>query len=317
MTTPATCTTAGVKTYTCTVCQATRTETIDALGHDFRDGEGEWKVTTPATCTTEGVETRYCHNNAEHTETRTISKLAHNFADGEWQTVTEATCTTEGTRVKKCKDCDALDTEHPETIPATGHAWGEWKETTAPKCEEVGEETRVCANDKTHVEHREVPATGHQHLTEGVNAKAPTANEPGYTGDTVCDDCGKVLENGTVIPATGSDDDSNAARELRVVVPSNTLRELLFTVSQKGGERTYTCKQDNATLTGTLETLQYLQSQGTDTIVFVTNGRVSRFAVADLLALCNEGDVFYLCHTADAEPTLLIIANDHTELLNK
>ena len=358
VTIPATCTTAGVKTYTCTVCQATRTETIDALGHDFRDGEGEWKVTTPATCTTEGVETRYCHNNAEHTETRTISKLAHNFADGEWQTVTEATCTTEGTRVKKCKDCDALDTEHPETIPATGHAWGEWKETTAPKCEEVGEETRVCANDKTHVEHREVPATGHQHLTEGVNAKAPTceepgytgdtvcddcgktvtegeeipakghtptvigkkdptANEPGYTGDTVCDDCGKVLENGTVIPATGSDDDSNAARELRVVVPSNTLRELRFTVSQKGGERTYTCKQDNATLTGTLETLQYLQSQGTDTIVFVTNGRVSRFAVADLLALCNEGDVFYLCHTADAEPTLLIIANDHTELLNK
>ena len=39
--------------------------------------------------------------------------------------------------------------------------------------------------------------------------------------------------------------------------------------------------------------------------------------VADLLALCDEGDVFYLCHTADAEPTLLIIANDHTELLNK
>ena len=148
-----------------------------------------------------------------------------------------------------------------------------------------------------------------------VGKKDPTETEPGYTGDTVCDTCGKVLESGTVLPATGSND-SNAACELHVVVPGSTQRELWFTVRQSGGERTYTCKQDNATLTGSLETLQYLQSQGADTIVFVTNGRVSRFAVADLLALCNEGDVFCLCHTADAEPTLLIIANDHTELLN-
>ena len=133
----------------------------------------------------------------------------------------------------------------------------------------------------------------------------------------MCADCGKLLEKGHEIPATGKKDAENAeAPELRVVVPGSTLRELWFTVRQSGGERTYTCKQDNAILTGSLETLQYLQSQGADTIVFVTNGRVSRFAVADLLALCNEGDVFYLCHTADAEPTLLIIANDHTELLN-
>lgn len=121
-----------------------------------------------------------------------------------------------------------------------------------------------------------------------------------------------------MIPATGKMDAENAETlELRVVVPGNTLQDLLFTVRQADGERTYTCKKADATLTGTLETLQYLQANGAETIVFVTNGRVSRFAVADLLALCDEGDVFYLCHTADAEPTLLIIANDHTELLNK
>ena len=229
VTTPATCTTAGVKTYTCTVCQATKTEKIAPTGHNW----GEWTTTKKATCTEKGEETRHCHNNPEHTETRDIAP--------------------------------------------TGH-------------------------EKTHV----------------VGKKDPTETEPGYTGDEVCDKCGDVVKKGEVIPATGKMDAENAETlELRVVVPGNTLQDLLFTVRQADGERTYTCKKADATLTGTLETLQYLQANGAETIVFVTNGRVSRFAVADLLALCDEGDVFYLCHTADAEPTLLIIANDHTELLNK
>lgn len=38
VTTAATCTKAGVKTYTCTLCQETKTETIAALGHNYVDG---------------------------------------------------------------------------------------------------------------------------------------------------------------------------------------------------------------------------------------------------------------------------------------
>lgn len=38
VTTAATCTTAGVKTYTCSKCQATKTETIKATGHNFVGG---------------------------------------------------------------------------------------------------------------------------------------------------------------------------------------------------------------------------------------------------------------------------------------
>lgn len=38
VTTAATCTKAGVKTYTCSLCQETKTETIAALGHDYVDG---------------------------------------------------------------------------------------------------------------------------------------------------------------------------------------------------------------------------------------------------------------------------------------
>ena len=64
-----------------------------------------------------------------------------------------------------------------------------------------------------------------------------------------------------------------------------------------------------------MSTLEYLQEEGADTIVFTTNQRTSRFAVADLLALVNEGDTFYLRHTGAEEPTLLVIESDHSEVL--
>ena len=45
--------------------------------------------------------------------------------------------------------------------------------------------------------------------TSKVGEKDPTCTQPGYTGDTVCDDCGETLEEGTVIPATGHQFDEN------------------------------------------------------------------------------------------------------------
>ena len=71
ITTPATCTAAGVKTYTCSGCNRTKTEAIEALKHDW----GEWSVTKPATTSATGVETRVCQRDASHTETRDIPKL--------------------------------------------------------------------------------------------------------------------------------------------------------------------------------------------------------------------------------------------------
>ncbi len=241
-----------------------------------------------------------------------LPATGHSWNEGE--VITPATCTTAGVKTYTCTVCQATKTEK---IAPTGHNWGEWTTTKKATCTEKGEETRHCHNNPEHTETRDIAPTGHE-KTHVVGKKDPTETEPGYTGDEVCDKCGDVVKKGEVIPATGKMDAENAETlELRVVVPGNTLQDLLFTVRQADGERTYTCKKADATLTGTLETLQYLQANGAETIVFVTNGRVSRFAVADLLALCDEGDVFYLCHTADAEPTLLIIANDHTELLNK
>ena len=39
--------------------------------------------------------------------------------------------------------------------------------------------------------------------TSKVNEKDPTCTQDGYTGDTVCDKCGEVVEEGSVIEATG------------------------------------------------------------------------------------------------------------------
>ena len=326
----ATCTTDGYQDQKCTNDGCSETRRVwdhpedtehkgDGTSHNY-DGQ-EWIEVKKGTCTDEGEAIRKCSNAPEdetHYEHKKTDKVPSNHGDHETEIVgkEDPTCTEPGyTGDEKCTGCGEV-VKKGEDIPATGHQHlTEGVDKKDPTCEEPGYTGDTVCDDcgQTVTKGEDIPATGHTPTV--VGKKDPTETEPGYTGDTVCDTCGKVLESGTVLPTTGSND-SNVACELRVVVPGSTLRELWFTVRQSGGERTYTCKQDNATLTGSLETLQYLQSQGADTIVFVTNGRVSRFAVADLLALCNEGDVFYLCHTADAEPTLLIIANDHTELLN-
>ena len=82
----------------------------------------------------------------------------------------------------------------------------------------------------------------------------------------------------------------------------------------KGG-RLIDAVLSSGTLTGTMETLEYLQAHGAQTIVFTTSQRTSSFQISDLLALADEGDVFYLTHTEVNEPTLLVVTSDHTDLL--
>ncbi len=75
--------------------------------------------------------------------------------------------------------------------------------------------------------------------TEVVGKKDPTCTEPGYTGDTVCKDCGKVLEKGEEIPATG-----NHVWNDGVVTKKATCTE--------AGEKTYTCTVCCATKSETI-----------------------------------------------------------------
>ena len=100
--TPATCETAGTIVWKCSRCNETKTETIPALNHDYRD---DWQVTTPATCTKEGVETRYCHNNSAHVQTRPIPATGHHWKDN-------------GDGTHTCPDCGATEGQPVNTNSA-------------------------------------------------------------------------------------------------------------------------------------------------------------------------------------------------------
>ena len=79
VTTPATCTTEGVRTYTCTKNPAhTKTEPIPALNHQF----GAYTYNNDATCTQDGTETAKCER-CNETDTRTVkgTKLTEHTAE--------------------------------------------------------------------------------------------------------------------------------------------------------------------------------------------------------------------------------------------
>ena len=133
-----TCTEDGIKTYTCSACSETKTETITATGHKWNDGE----ITTPATCEKDGEKTFTCLV-CKETKTETIEKLGHAF--GEVEVIKAPTCTETGISGKRCQheNCEVIDSE--TVLPATGHQWDEGVVTREPTYTEDGEKTFTCA----------------------------------------------------------------------------------------------------------------------------------------------------------------------------
>ena len=78
VTLPPTCTVDGEKTLTCEGCGATRTEKIEALGHDY-----VWETTTEATCVEDGVATEKCSRCPATGETKAIPAAHEYDANGE------------------------------------------------------------------------------------------------------------------------------------------------------------------------------------------------------------------------------------------
>lgn len=100
------CTEAGVKTYTCTTCGATKTEEIPGTGHTWNDGE----VTTAATCTEAGVKTYTC-TVCNATKPEAIEALGHDWNE---TTVVYAANGNNGTKTYACRreGCTATNTEN-------------------------------------------------------------------------------------------------------------------------------------------------------------------------------------------------------------
>ncbi len=125
VTTAPTETTPGVRTFTCTVCSQTRTETIPATGaHDYR-----LTKTVAPTCTDGGYDLYTC-SGCGATERRNLTDAAGHKWDG--GTVTTApTETTPGVRTFTCTVCGQTRTE---AIPATGASTC----TGGPSCPSYG-----------------------------------------------------------------------------------------------------------------------------------------------------------------------------------
>ena len=196
ITTSPTCSDAGVKTYTCTVCSETKTEVLDATGHTPVDVAEQ-----PATCTeaghTAGVKCSVCG--------ATISGIEEISATGHTEVIdlaVEPTCTKTGlTEGKHCSVCNEVLVAQT-VIPAKGHT-EVIDAAKAPTCTEPGltegKHCSVC--NEVIVKQEVIPATGHK--PEVRNAVEATLTTPGYTGDTYCSVCNELLKMGETIPKTG------------------------------------------------------------------------------------------------------------------
>ena len=116
VTTQPTCTTDGVKTFTCKHgCGHTTTEVIPATGHKL----GDWVTTKEPSCTATGEKTKTC-SSCGNKETEVIPALGHNMTN--WTTTQAPTCLVNGVQERHCTRCNHKETQSVSMIP---HNWVE------------------------------------------------------------------------------------------------------------------------------------------------------------------------------------------------
>ena len=205
ITTAPTCTEDGVNTFTCLVCDGTKTEKVEKKGHISAEAVKE-KVVEP-TCTVKGSydEVVYCKECGKELSrvTKTIDALGHTPGEAKRENVVEPSCMVDGRyeEVVYCSVCNDEISRVNKTIDATGHTPVEVPEVPATCTEPgttAGTKCDVCGTILSGI--KEIPANGHTEVIR--NAKPATDTEDGYTGDVYCEVCNELLRNGEVIPAT-------------------------------------------------------------------------------------------------------------------
>ena len=261
VTTPATCTGKGVRTYTCTSSSHTKTEDIPALNHSFAGQE--YVSDNNATCEQDGTKTARCvrYGTGGCMETDTVtdtgSKLGHFFEVEDYVSNNDATCEQDGTKTARCVrygtgGCMATDTV-TDTDSKLGHLFEDY----------------VSNNDATYAH-------------DGTK----TAKCVRY------DQCGETH--------TMPDEGSRLIAPPLYRVTDKDGRDIAYTAEQKGGVLTVTVDEDLAILTGRLSGIRTLKAQGVEKIVFVTKGATSAFLLSDLLDKGEGGEAYRLTHNGKA-----------------
>ena len=217
--TEATCTSAGEKTRTCTMCGDTQTETIPALGHDFTN----YVSNNDAGCTTDGTMTGSCERcGVTDTITEEGSALGHSFSI--------CTCIDANEHERRCDRCDAQETQphyyDAAVVPATctnggytiyvcsycgysytgnetpvlGHSFLNYVSDNNATCTADGTMTAMCERcDATDTIPEEGSALGHSFTNYNIDDGTATCTEDG-TKTAKCDRCDET----DTIPDEGS-----------------------------------------------------------------------------------------------------------------
>lgn len=268
-----TATETGIKTFTCKVCQATKTEDIPKVhNHDYtRLGE----IVKESSCETEGERWVYC--NYEGCNERVLKPMpaigSHDWDFANAECLKKATCTEQGTMLMHCK----RDASHTTTYSygGTGHVWDEGTITTQPTHDEYGVRTLHCKNCDATTTEKVFPTK----YTFTVTVVPPTCTEDGYTMHK-CKEDDSLSYKDNIVHSTGH----HAA--MRVIEPTckeeghteiyctvcNEVSAVLSTTpkkdhtwdngvvtteptAEKDGVKTYTCTVCNETKTETIPRL--------------------------------------------------------------
>lgn len=191
VTTAATCTKEGVKTYHCD-CGDSYTETIAKPSHAYK------KTVTKPTCTNGGYTTNKCSDCGSAYVSDKTAAVGHSF--GEWETTKAPTTTATGIAERKCVNCSARETRTLSKLVADHtHSYTETV-TKKATCTIYGVKTFTCSCGDQYTER--IGKTAHQY---GENVKKATCTEWGYTTYT-CSSCGNCYEDNYTSPLKHSYD---------------------------------------------------------------------------------------------------------------
>ena len=236
VTTKATCTEEGEKTFTCSICGDEKTEKVSATGHQHTEirnkkeatcketgysgdtwckdcgkkilsgqaiaktEDHSWnqgEITKEPTCKEKGEKTFTC-SICGNTKTEKVSTTDHQHM--EIRNQKNPTCKEAGySGDTYCADCGVKISSGKTIAKTKNHNWDGGVITTEPTCTERGEKTftcTICGNTDT----KKVNATGHSYGAYKV-VKEPTNKRKGLKSKT-CSVCGKIVYEG--IPKTNS-----------------------------------------------------------------------------------------------------------------
>ncbi|MBQ8780551.1 MAG: fibronectin type III domain-containing protein, partial [Oscillospiraceae bacterium] len=183
----ATCLATGIRTYTCSACGDSYTETIAKTSHSY---SSSYTVDKAATCTAEGSKSRHCTTSGctAKTDVTAIPKTSHSYTS---KVTKAATCLATGIRTYTCSACGD---SYTETIAKTSHSYSSsYTVDKAATCSAEGSKSRHCTTSgctaKTDV--TAIPKTSHSYTNKVV---APTYFAQGYTRHT-CSVCSYSYNN--------------------------------------------------------------------------------------------------------------------------